>query len=98
MKIATSSNARTACAANKSLNSGLRVAFSSGAVMGFVVVGLGLFHISLWYCILKVSLFDGGIFEKIENKEVCADCNSFCRTIKPMNIYEHIHNCRSAYG
>ena len=53
MKIATSANARTAQAASKSLNSGLKVAFSSGAVMGFVVVGLGLLHISLWFYILK---------------------------------------------
>ena len=42
MKIATSANARTANAAHESLNRGLNVAFSSGAVMGFTVVGLGL--------------------------------------------------------
>ena len=41
MKIATNSNARTAQAASESLNKGLRVAFSSGSVMGFTVVGLG---------------------------------------------------------
>jgi K(+)-stimulated pyrophosphate-energized sodium pump len=48
MKIATSANARTANAASESLNRGLKVAFSSGAVMGFTVVGLGLFDISVW--------------------------------------------------
>ncbi|NLY42572.1 MAG: sodium-translocating pyrophosphatase [Clostridiaceae bacterium] len=53
MKIATSANARTANAAMKSLNSGLRVAFKSGAVMGFVVVGLGLLHLSVWFYFLK---------------------------------------------
>ena len=53
MKIATSSNARTANAAHESLNRGLNVAFSSGAVMGFTVVGLGLFDISVWFHILK---------------------------------------------
>ncbi|HHU06225.1 MAG TPA: sodium-translocating pyrophosphatase [Clostridiales bacterium] len=53
MKIATSANARTANAASESLNKGLRVAFSSGAVMGFTVVGLGLFDISLWFHLLK---------------------------------------------
>ncbi len=53
MKIATASNARTANAAQKSLNTGLRVAFSAGGVMGFVVVGLGLFDISFWYFFLK---------------------------------------------
>ena len=49
MKIATASNARTANAARKSINTGLRVAFSAGGVMGFVVVGLGLAYISAWY-------------------------------------------------
>lgn len=53
MKIATSSNCRTVVAARKSLNSGLRMAFSSGTVMGMVVVGLGLFDISVWYIALK---------------------------------------------
>ena len=53
MKIATSSNARTAHAAHESLNKGLNVAFSSGAVMGFTVVGLGLLDISVWFIILN---------------------------------------------
>ena len=53
MKIATAANARTAHAASNSLNSGLRIAFSSGAVMGFVVVGLGLLDISFWYFFLQ---------------------------------------------
>ena len=49
MNIATSSSARTANACLTSLNAGLRLAFSSGAVMGFVVVGLGLLDLSVWY-------------------------------------------------
>ncbi len=53
MKIATSANARTANAASESLNRGLKVAFSSGAVMGFTVVGLGLLDISVWFLLLK---------------------------------------------
>ena len=53
MKIATSSNARTAQAASESLNKGLRVAFSSGSVMGFTVVGLGMLDISIWFVILR---------------------------------------------
>ena len=53
MKIATNSNARTAQAASESLNRGLRVAFSSGSVMGFTVVGLGLLDISIWYFLLR---------------------------------------------
>ena len=55
MRIATSANARTANAASESLNKGLSVAFSSGTVMGFTVVGLGLFDITLWFLILKYA-------------------------------------------
>jgi len=51
MRIATSANARTAQAAEKSLNKGLAVAFSSGTVMGMTVVGLGLLGVSLLYVI-----------------------------------------------
>ena len=55
MKIATNSNARTAQAASESLNKGLRVAFSSGSVMGFTVVGLGMLDISIWVVILRLG-------------------------------------------
>ena len=55
MKIATASNARTANACRESLNSGLKVAFSAGTVMGFTVVGLGLLDISGWYLLLKYA-------------------------------------------
>ena len=53
MKTATYASSRTACAADRSLNRGLQVAFRSGAVMGLVVVGLGLLDISLWYIVLN---------------------------------------------
>ncbi|MDD5449116.1 MAG: sodium-translocating pyrophosphatase [Candidatus Omnitrophica bacterium] len=53
MSIATRSSNRTAAAAMKSLNSGLRIAFSSGAVMGLTVVGLGLLDLSVWYYFLN---------------------------------------------
>ena len=52
MKIATSSNARTANACREGLNKGLRIAFSAGSVMGFTVVGLGLLDISIWFFLL----------------------------------------------
>ncbi len=55
MKIATSSNARTAWAASESLNKGLRVAFSSGSVMGFTVVGLGMLDITIWFFLLRYA-------------------------------------------
>ncbi|MDP3398639.1 MAG: sodium-translocating pyrophosphatase [Bacteroidales bacterium] len=52
MKTATYASARTANAARRSLDSALRLAFRSGAVMGLVVVGLGLLDISVWYMVL----------------------------------------------
>ncbi len=57
MKTATNASARTAQGASKSLNSGLQVAFRSGAVMGLVVVGFGLLDISLWYLILDKLIY-----------------------------------------
>ena len=56
MKTATYASARTAHAARRSLNSGLRIAFRSGAVMGLVVVGLGLLDISFWYLLLQAVI------------------------------------------
>ncbi|MDY3070634.1 MAG: sodium-translocating pyrophosphatase [Parabacteroides sp.] len=56
MKTATYASARTANAARHSLNKGLQIAFRSGAVMGLVVVGLGLFDISFWYILLNAVL------------------------------------------
>ena len=58
MKTATYASARTANAARTSLNSGLRIAFRSGAVMGLVVVGLGLLDISFWYLLLNAVIPD----------------------------------------
>ncbi len=53
MKIATYANSRTANGAKDSLNKGLKIAFSSGTVMGLTVVGLGLLDISVWFLILR---------------------------------------------
>lgn len=62
MKTATSASSRTAEGARKSLNQGLQVAFRSGAVMGLIVVGMGLLDISLWFFVFRkftdVSLLD----------------------------------------
>ncbi len=57
MKTAANASARTAHGASKSLNGGLQVAFRSGAVMGLVVVGLGLFYITIWYLILDKFVY-----------------------------------------
>lgn len=53
MKTATYASARTANAVSRSLNSGLKLAFRSGAVMGLTVVGLGLLDISIWFYLLQ---------------------------------------------
>ncbi|MCI5718273.1 MAG: sodium-translocating pyrophosphatase [Alistipes sp.] len=60
MKTATYASARTANAARQSLDRGLKVAFRSGAVMGLVVVGLGLLDISFWYIILETFVETDG--------------------------------------
>jgi len=64
MRTATYASARTANAAQKSLNSGLKIAFRSGAVMGLVVVGLGLLDISIWFILLNYFI-DLGPGEKL---------------------------------
>ena len=55
MKTATHASGRTAEACRESLNSGLKVAFRSGAVMGLSVVGLGLINITFWFIILNLA-------------------------------------------
>jgi K(+)-stimulated pyrophosphate-energized sodium pump len=55
MRTATMASARTANAARDSLNLGLKIAFRSGAVMGLVVVGLGLLDISVWFVVLQYA-------------------------------------------
>ncbi|MCM1484186.1 MAG: sodium-translocating pyrophosphatase [Muribaculaceae bacterium] len=65
MKTATAASARTAAAAREGLNRGLRVAFRSGAVMGLVVVGLGLFDISFWYVLLQFCVENANPLEKM---------------------------------
>ena len=55
MRTATYASNRTAWAASKSLNQGLKVALRSGAVMGLVVVGFGLLDIALWFQIGRAS-------------------------------------------
>ena len=64
MKTATYASARTAHAARTGLDRGLKVAFRSGAVMGLVVVGLGLFDIALWFIVLS-CVYEGDNFALI---------------------------------
>jgi K(+)-stimulated pyrophosphate-energized sodium pump len=55
MKISTNANSRTAHAASQSLNKALRVSFASGSVMGFIVNGLAILEITVWYMLLKYA-------------------------------------------
>ena len=64
MKTATYASARTANAARRSLNDGLKVAFRSGAVMGLVVVGLALLDISIWWLLLDYFVEEATSAEK----------------------------------
>jgi len=55
MKVSTNANARTAHAATESLNKALRVSFASGSVMGFIVNGLAILEITVWFMLLKYA-------------------------------------------
>ena len=70
MRTATYASARAANAAQRSLNDGLRIAFRSGAVMGLVVVGLGLFDISMWFYALQFII---GALDTTTNGAIAAD-------------------------
>ncbi len=70
MKTATYASARAANAAQKSLNDGLTVAFRSGAVMGLVVVGLGLLDISIWFYALQYVV---GALDNTTNTLIASD-------------------------
>ena len=65
MKTATYASGRTANAARRSLNAGLKVAFRSGAVMGLTVVGLGLLDIALWYLLLNAFVVEATEAQKL---------------------------------
>lgn len=65
MKTATFASGRTANAARKSLNSGLKIAFRSGAVMGLTVVGLGLLDIALWFVLLNAFVAEATMAQKL---------------------------------
>ena len=65
MRTATYASGRTANAARRSLNAGLKVAFRSGAVMGLTVVGLGLLDIALWFILLNIFVNDASAAQKL---------------------------------
>ena len=65
MKTATYASGRTANAARRSLNAGLKVAFRSGAVMGLTVVGLGLLDIAIWWILLNAFVVEASDAQKL---------------------------------
>ena len=65
MKTATFASGRTANAARRSLNAGLKVAFRSGAVMGLTVVGLGLLDIAIWFIVLNACVAEATVAQKL---------------------------------
>ncbi len=83
MKIATAANARTANACRTGLNRGLRIAFSAGSVMGFVVVGLGLLDISIWFALLKYAF-------KLSVAEITANMLTFGMGASAMALFARV--------
>src|SRR5512133_1809786 len=81
MKTATFASNRTAWAASKSLNQGLKVALRSGAVMGLVVVGFGLLDIALWFIFLTKVIFTP--------ENMVSGLNFLGLTFVPAGIDEH---------
>merc|ERR1711988_315565 len=92
MKVATDANVKTTQAARKKegandhLNKALRVAFTGGSVMGFTVVGLGLFGVSGLFALLQVrcNLDDAGAKDLLDANELTARQLCFKATLKPL--------------
>jgi K(+)-stimulated pyrophosphate-energized sodium pump len=80
MAIATHASSRTAQAASESLNKALRIAFSGGAVMGFVVVGLGILYVTGWFFALLYAFKHWAQFEGQDHLTLLA------RTILPFGV------------
>jgi len=83
MKVAVHANARTANAAGEGLNKALRVAFSSGSVMGFIVNGLGLLDITTWYLLLTYVF-------KADTAEVAQSMVTFGMGIASMAMFARV--------
>lgn len=88
MRTATMANDRTAEGASKSLNKGLRVAFSAGSVMGFTVVGLGLLDLSIWYMILNFAFHSLPINDRIV--EITANMLTFGMGASSMALFARV--------
>jgi len=83
MKVSTNANSRTAFAASQSLNKALRVAFSSGSVMGFIVNGLAILEISTWYMLLKYVF-------KVENQTIAHTMITFGMGVAVVAVFARV--------
>ena len=88
MRTATMANCRTAEGARKSLNKGLKVAFSAGSVMGFTVVGLGLLDLTVWFFILNFAFRDLGEAERIS--QITANMLTFGMGASSMALFARV--------
>jgi K(+)-stimulated pyrophosphate-energized sodium pump len=90
MKIATAANSRTAHASSQSLNKGLRVAFGSGSVMGFTVVGLGLLDLSIWYTLLKYVFLAGVSDPSVQLQQISSAMLTFGMGASSMALFARV--------
>ncbi len=88
MSVATRSSARTANAARSSLNKALQIAFSSGAVMGLMVVGLGLVDLSAWYYLL--SWYYRGLEEAVRIQNITSIMLNFGMGASSMALFARV--------
>lgn len=88
MRTATMANCRTAQGASRSLNKGLRVAFSAGSVMGFTVVGLGLLDLTVWYFILNMAF--GALPESERIAQITANMLTFGMGASSMALFARV--------
>ena len=88
MRTATMANCRTAQGASESLNKGLRVAFSAGSVMGFTVVGLGLFDLTVWYFVLNMAF--GALPEGERIAQITANMLTFGMGASSMALFARV--------
>ncbi len=90
MWIATKANAKTAWASKDGLNSGLRVAFTAGSVMGMVVVGFGLLDLSLWYYGLKWYYSSIGLDQATAIKKITEAMLTFGMGASSMALFARV--------
>ena len=96
MKTATLASSRTTQAAKKSLNDGLQVAFRSGAVMGLVVVGLGLLDICIWFAVLYWGI--GMNLHEVTIAMLCFGMGASCQALFARVGGGNLHQSRRRRG